>query len=79
MYCSPWGFEPALPASRIKKVVVEALLLVSMLKLERPVGSGSTLSCEPRQRAFRLTERRWAAVFKSVAQELLAVVVCPQR
>jgi IS4 transposase len=61
-----------------KKVVVEALLYASLLTL---VVSRRLLDAFRRKlarEAQRLKPRRWAAVFESVAQELLAVVVRPK-
>ena len=60
-----------------KKVVVEALLYASLLTL---VVSRRLLDALRRQHARaaqRLKTRRWAAVFESIAQDLLAVVVRP--
>lgn len=62
-----------------KKVVVEALLYASLLTL---VVSRRLLDAVRRKlvrETQRLKPRRWAAIFESVAQELLAVVVRPRR
>ena len=61
------------------QVVVEALLFASLLTLVTSRRLLDAIRQKLNQEAHRLKERRWAAVFESVAQELLAVVIGPLR
>lgn len=60
-----------------KKVVVEALLYASLLTLVVSRRLLDAVRRKQAQAAQRFKPRRWAAVFESVAPELLAVVVRP--
>jgi len=62
-----------------KQVVVEALLFASLLTLVASRRLLDALRRKLDQQAHRLKERRWAAVFESVVQDLLAVVIGPLR